>query len=211
MSLQFVSEGEVFTVRTYKVFGEYAWANTYEIAAREEAESNSQAFWIDIADRFIALEREFHLSTVLFDRVVISTYIPDGQPYNPVSFTAFPYSVPGLANPTSDLLPADACLYVRRNALFGRDGRLFYRGCLHEAFAESGFPRHTITAQRQSQIQGAFDSWYTGFRNNTVFDIVLASGVPVPTSVRIVTDFVVERRIVYKKPKNRYFDRVRNP
>jgi len=210
MTLQFVSAGEVFTVRTYKTFGQYAWANTYEIAAREDAESNNQAFWLDIADRFIALEREFHLSTVLFDRVVISTYVPDGLPYDPVTFTSFPYSVLGNANPTSDLLPADACLYVRRNALFGRDGRLFYRGCLHEAFVESGFPRHTITAARQTQIQGAFNAWYTSFRTETVFDAVLARGVPVPTNVRVVTDFIVERRIVYKKPKNRYFDRERN-
>jgi hypothetical protein len=210
MSLQFVADGEVFTVRTYKRTGDFAWANTYEIRAREDAESNNQAFWQNIADRFIALEREFHLNTVLFDRVVISTYIPDGQPYNPVTFTSFPYAVLGLAGLTADQLPADACLYVRRNALFGRDGRLLYRGCLHEGFAEGGFPRHTITTTRQGQIQGAFNSWYAAFRSNTVFDVVMASGVPVPTDIRVVTDFVVERRIVYKKPRNRYFDRVRN-
>jgi hypothetical protein len=127
-----------------------------------------------------------------------------------VTFTSFPYAVLGLAGVAADQLPADACLYVRRNALFGRDGRLLYRGCLHEGFAEGGFPRHTITAIRQGQIQGAFNSWYAAFRSNTVFNVVLAGGAPVPTDVRLVTDFVVERRIVYKKPRNRYFDRVRN-
>lgn len=209
MSLTFVSQGEVFTVRTYKVFGEYGWANTYEIAAREEAESNNLTFWQDIADRFVALEREFHLSFVQFDRVVISTYVPDGQPYNPLSFTAFPYNVNGLANPDSDILPAEACLYVKRDALFGRDGRLLYRGCLHETFTTSGFPRHTLLPARLTQIQGAFNSFYTSFTTGTPFDLVMASGAPLPTNLRPVIGFVVQPRIVYKKANNRYFDRVR--
>lgn len=211
MSLQFVNLGETFTVRTYKLTGDYAWANTYEITAREEAESNNQQFWRVVADLFVLLERSIHLTFVQIDRVVISTYVPDGQPYNPTSFLSFPSGIFGQVTPMEAVLPADACIYVRRDAVFGRDGRLLYRGCLHEGLVTGGFPRHSLEETWRSQVQGVFNNWYSAFRGQTVFDVTLVTGVPLPTSVREVVGFTVEPRIVYKKPRNRYFDRVRQP
>jgi hypothetical protein len=208
MPLQSVTTGEVFTVRVYKLFNQFRYANTYEIVAKTDANSTSEAYWKNVADRFVHLEKNFHLSFIQIDRVVISSYVPDGTPYNPTSFISIPYNTYGELNISgSDIVPANLCLVVRKNVVFGRDGRNFYRGVMTETQLVGGFPEATVSDAYRNAIQQHFNDWHTIFLNSTNFNICLASGKPNPTNVRIVTNFVVERRVTSKKVNNRYFKR----
>jgi len=132
MPIDAVQSGEIFTVRVYKQHAGFGWANTYEVQAAVEP-INSVTAIETMASAFVSLEQLIHLTPVTIDRVVVSTYIPDGQPYNPSSFTTIPVSLPGQRTVSGDFLPLELCLFVRRNGAVGRDGRLLYRGCLLEA------------------------------------------------------------------------------
>jgi len=207
MSLQNVSVGEVFTVRVYKLFNQYRYANTYEVVATEAASNTSEAYWYELAGRFQGLEAAMHLNFIKIDRVVISSYVPDGQPYNPETFISFPSAFFGQVNYSADIVPANMCVVVRKNVTFGRDGRNFYRGVMTENDLVGGFPEATLSPARRNDLQTLFSAWYTEFINNTPFRICLASGTPNATNVRQVIGFVVESRIASKKINNRYFKR----
>lgn len=207
MPLTSVSTGEVFTVRVYKVFNLFRYANTYEIVAQASETNSGEVFWRQVADRFASLESQMLLNFIQVDRIVISSYVPDGQPYNPNSFISLPYNVYGQTPIVGDIVPANMCMVVRKNVTYGRDGRNFYRGTMNEVDLVGGFPEGTLSDNRRNNIQNLFNTWYTDFVNNTIFRICLASGVPTPTNVRLVTDFVVERRVASKKVNNRYFKR----
>ena len=207
MPLQSVSQNEVFTVRVYKLYNQYRWANTYEIVALQDQADTGEVFWRQLADRFVALELSILFQPFQVDRVVISSYVPDGTPYNPTSFISLPYSTFGNRPADTEILPAQICMVVRKNVTYGRDGRNFYRGTVNEANMESGFPEARLNLQHLNAMQSIFSNWYTSFINNTIFRVCLASGVPNPTNVRVVTNFVVEPRVTAKKSNNRYFKR----
>jgi len=207
MPLQSVSANEVFTVRVYKLFNQYRWANTYEIVAVADQGNTGEVFWRQLADRFTTLEASILFNIIQVDRVVISSYVPDGQPYRPTSFISFPYAIFGNRPSDVEILPAEICMIVRKNVTYGRDGRNFYRGTINEQNLASNFPEARLNTAHLNAIQTIFDNWYTSFVNNTIFRLCLASGVPQPTDVRIVTNFVVEPRVTSKKSNNRYFKR----
>jgi len=83
MPLQSVSTNEVFTVRVYKLYNQYRWANTYEIVAVSDQQNTGETFWRQLADRFASLESSILFEPIQVDRIVISSYVPDGTPYNP--------------------------------------------------------------------------------------------------------------------------------
>jgi len=207
MPLQSVSTGEVFTVRVYKLFNQYRFANTYEIVAQQDESGTGEVFWVQIADRFVTLESQLLLNFIQVDRVVISSYAPDGLPYNPTSFISIPYNIFGQTPVVGDIVPANMCMVVRKNVTYGRDGRNFYRGTMNETDLVGGFPEGTLSPNRRNNIQNLFNNWYSDFVNNTIFRVCLASGIPNPTNVRVVTNFVVEARVTSKKINNRYFKR----
>jgi hypothetical protein len=207
MPLQSVSTNEVFTVRVYKLYNQYRWANTYEIVAVSDQQNTGETFWRQLADRFASLESSILFQPIQVDRIVISSYVPDGTPYNPTSFISLPYSIFGTRPADVEILPAEICMVVRKNVVYGRDGRNFYRGTINESNMVSGFPSATLNTQHLNAMQNIFSNWYTSFVNNTIFRVCLASGVPQPTDVRIVTNFVVEPRVTSKKSNNRYFKR----
>jgi hypothetical protein len=207
MPLQSVSTGEVFTVRVYKVFNQYRFANTYEIVAQSSEQNTGETFWNTIAGRFANLESQLVFPFIQIDRVVISSYAPDNQPYNPTSFISLPFNIFGTRQVSGDIAPANLCLVVRKNVTYGRDGRNFYRGNLLESDVVGGFPEASLSPTQKNFLQNLFSNWYTNFINDTIFRLCLASGAPNPTDVRIVTNLVVEGRIASKKINNRYFKR----
>jgi len=207
MPLQSVTAGEVFTVRVYKVFNQYRYANTYEIVAQSPEADTGELFWTNLAQRFAELESQLIFPFIQLDRIVISSYVPDGQPYNPTSFISIPFNLFGTRPIQGDIAPANLCLVVRKNVTFGRDGRNFYRGHLLEVNIQGGFPEATLTPAHKDYLQNYFSNWHTSFINNTTFRLCLASGTPQPADVRIVTNLVVEGRIASKKINNRYFKR----
>lgn len=206
MPVDDVQAGEIFTVRVYKTYFGYAWANTYEVQAVTEP-VNSITSIENLASAFVNLERNVHLGFITIDRVVISTYVQDGQPYNPTSFTSLPVSQSGARTGASEVLPLEMCLFVRRNAPTGRDGRLLYRGCLMESDMNAGGFRANLVPSTISGFQTIFATWLVSTFPGSEWNLVLASGPPGNPIVRQVTGFQVAEKIVMKKLSNRYYDR----
>jgi hypothetical protein len=207
MPLQSVTPGEVFTVRVYKAFNQFLWANTYEIVAVNDEPNAGEAFWQNIASKFVTLERLIHFNFIRIDRVVISSYVPDGTPYNPTSFISLPSGQFGDYPVSFEPVPASLCMLVRKNVTFGRDGRNLYRGTIREDDMVGSFPEATLSPTRRTNVQNVFNNFYTDFFTTTIFNVCMASGKPNPTNIRQVTNFVVEAKIVSKKTNNRYFKR----
>jgi hypothetical protein len=206
MPIDAVQSGEVFTVRTYKNFAGFGWANTYEVQAAVEPINSITAIEA-LASSFVSLEQQIHLIGVVIDRVVVSTYIPDGLPYNPSSFTTIPFSVQGQRLAPAEVLPLELALFVRRNAAVGRDGRLLYRGCLMETDMSAASFRPLLTSSAVNTFQTIFGTWLTTTFPNSQWNIVLARGRPNPTNVRQVVNLQVSEKIAVKKLNNRYYDR----
>lgn len=206
--LDVINESEVLTVRVYKVFQQVAWANTYEVQALQEITNTATALE-DLANKLVNLERPLHAGFVTFDRVVVSTWVPDGQPYNPLSFTSFPLQGQGTRNVPTPLEPLTQCLYVRRNTILGRDGRLLYRGCLSAQWMSSGVPEQVISSSELSNIQSIINNWTTSNPLLPSFRLVLARRVGNSIEVRPVVSLVAMPKVVTKKFNNRYYDRVR--
>jgi len=206
MPIDAVQAGEIFTVRVYKTYSGYGWANTYEVQSVTEP-TNSITAIESMASAFVNLERNLHLLAVTIDRVVVSTYIPDGAPYNPSSFTTIPVSQGGLRNVGGDFLPLELALFVRRNAPVGRDGRLLYRGCLTENDMVANTFRPFITSSTQTSFQTILGTWFTTTFPQAAWNLVMASGRPNPTNIRQIIGLQVSEKIAVKKLNNRYFDR----
>lgn len=68
----------------------------------------------------------------VLDRIVSGTWVPDGQPYDPNTFVSSSFGFPGEYAPSSGLdslaLPYSIAMLIRRNAQFGRPGKIYYRG-----------------------------------------------------------------------------------
>jgi len=206
MTLRNISEGTVITARVYKQHVGYRWANNYEIMSMGDVPDPEFALQA-LSDRLVALERGLHLNVVMIDRVTISTYAPDSQPYNPDTLASFPYNQLGQRAVSGDILPLEACLFIRRSVGLGRDGRLFYRGCLGEIdVATTGMRMGLMTAAINS-FNNALSNWSQQGALGQNWRFVMASGNPTPTNVRIVLGLSVVDRVVFKKVNNRYFRR----
>jgi len=206
MPIDNVQSGEIFTVRVYKQYVGFSWANTYEVQASSEP-INSITAIESVASSIVSLEQQLHISGVIVDRVVISTYVQDGQPYNPSSFTTIPVSLPGQRFPYTDVLPLEMALFVRRNSPTGRDGRLLYRGCLLEGDMSASAFRPLITQNAVNEFQSILATWFNTTFPSQQWNMVMASGSPGSLSVRQITGFQVSERMVVKKLNNRYYDR----
>jgi len=206
MTLANIQQGNVLTIRVFKQFAGYAWANNYEVEAIQDI-SNPAVSLEALVTRIVNLERPLHVSSVIIDRVTVSTYVPDSLPYNPNTLATFPFSVFCTRQFTTEALPLEMCLFVRRNVVLGRDGRLLYRGCLSEGDVTERGLRPVLTDTAISTFQSIINSWAsTGLGNE--FRLVMASGVPTPTNVRTVTSLQVSEKVVIKKYNNRYFRRI---
>jgi len=205
MTLANITQGTVLTVRVFKQYVGYGWANNYEVEAVQDI-TNVAVSLEALVTRLVALERPLHLTAVIIDRVTVSTYVPDSLPYNPNTLATFPISTSGTRTATGEVLPLELCLFVRRNVVLGRDGRLLYRGCLTETDMAATAFRPLLTTSAVGALQGIINSWAaTGLGNE--FRLVMASGVPTPTNVRPVASLQVSEKIVVKKYNNRYFRR----
>jgi hypothetical protein len=205
MTLRNIAQGEVVTVRIYKQFGGYLWANNYEVAATTNVPDPVVSLQ-ELADRLVTLERNIHLRGVFIDRVTISSYAPDSQPYDPDTLATFPYTLEGVRNYNGEAVPLELCLFVRRNTNFGRDGRLLYRGCLSEGDITAPSFRSLLTSAARSSFQSILDTWQQQ-GPGSVWVLVMASGTPNPTSIRRVISLQASEKVVVKKFNNRYFRR----
>jgi hypothetical protein len=205
MTLRNIAQGEVVTVRIYKQYVGFSWANNYEVQATTNVNDPAQSL-ADMVDRLVVLERLLHLQAVIIDRATVSSYAPDSQPYDPDTLTTFPYSLSGQRTSAGEVLPLELCLFVRRNVNFGRDGRLLYRGCLTENDMSATAFRPLLTSSTVNSIQSAINNWYQQGIGSE-WRLVMASGNPQPTSIRTIVGLQVSEKITVKKVNNRYFRR----
>jgi hypothetical protein len=202
MPINSIAQGEVFTVRIYKRLEGQEWANSYEVQATDN--SSDPAISIgNLRNWLVGLERSIHLTDVFFDRITISTYQPDSQPYDPTRFTSFPIFEQGQRARSGDALSLAICLFVRREPGFGRAGKLLYRGALQEADV-AGYRSGLLTASANS-LQNAINTAWSA--RPQFWRLVMASGTPTPQDVREVLNLRVSALTVVKKLDNRYFDR----
>jgi hypothetical protein len=202
MPINSIAQDEVFTVRIYKRLEGQEWANSYEVQAAV-ASSDPTIMIGNLQNWLIGLERSIHLADVFFDRITISTYQPDSQPYDPTRFVSLPIFQQGQRARSGDALTLAICLFVRREVRFGRSGKLLYRGVLQEGDV-AGYRSGLLTASinsLQNTINTAWSARPASWR------LVLASGTPTPTDVREVVNLGVSAFTTVKKLDNRYFDR----
>jgi hypothetical protein len=175
--------------------------NRSEVVARLNALKNA----------FVALERGLLGTPYVLDRVIISTYVPDGVPYNPYTFVSFPVNLFGVYNTLSNLiLPLQLCTVIKRSVAFGRQGTLLFRGIVNSNDSDTTGGGTVIRGTRLNAITTALNTFLNAVRQQG-FDLVMARGqdsVEVGT-LRRVTGFEVKPNMTYKKLNNRYFDRLR--
>jgi hypothetical protein len=206
MTVTNITNGELFTVRIYKAFGPLQWANNYEFRARQDVQFAQTAI-IDLVTQLINLERPLYPGYVRLDRAVVSTYQPDSRPYNPDTFTTIPINLEGTNTFSSDPMPIEYCIFVRRVTASGRPGKLLYRGALQESDVAVRGLRAVITDARVGQFQTRFSQWYAAFISSQVpFELVMIGGDE-NINVRVVQGLTVVERVVLKQFGNAYFDR----
>ncbi len=213
--LNTLDSDEVLTVRTYKTVpnAQIAWANTYEVVVVDPTEdpAESSARLETLKNEFVQAERGLLNSLFLFDRIVISTYVPDGVPYDPFSFVSYTVSLPGLyTTGNNPPLPLQLCTLIKRIPRFGRQGSILYRAAVGAPDANVTPSGTTIVARRVNEIQALYNSLLTGI-TNAGFRLVMASGRETVdfSTLRRVTALEVKREMTFKKLNNRYFDKTR--
>ena len=206
MTVTNITNGELFTVRVYKAFGALFWANNYEFRSTQDVPFAQTAI-IDLVNQLVALERPLYPNYIRLDRAVVSTYQPDSRPYNPDTFTTIPINLDGTATFTSDAMPIEYCIFVRRVTASGRPGKLLYRGALQESDVGTRGLRAVIIDARVSVFQTRFSQWYASFLSSQVpFELVMIGGNE-NVNVRVVQGLTVVERVVLKQFGNAYFDR----
>jgi len=125
----------VYTVQVIQVApspgDDYVWLNRHEVTADPGLLGDADRLNA-IATAFAVYHANILLQGFRVDRIVISTYGPD-LPWPP-GFASIPGPWGGQrSNVGSEPLPLEAVLFVRRNVVRGRDGKLFLRGALTAA------------------------------------------------------------------------------
>jgi hypothetical protein len=206
MTVTNITNGELFTVRVYKNFGALLWANNYEFRATQDVPFAQTAI-IDLVNQLTNLERPLYPNYIRLDRAVVSTYQPDSRPYNPETFTTLSINLPGTATFSSDAMPIEYCIFVRRVTASGRPGKLLYRGALQESDVGTLGLRAVISASRVNALQTQFSQWYASFLSGQIpFELVMIGGQE-NINVRVVQGLAVVERVVLKQFGNAYFDR----
>lgn len=216
-SVNLWSTGDVFSVRIYKYIAgrpDLKWANSYELrAVDEDVAAGSAEVAANVVRSLIDWEQRFHLSDVVFDRGVFSSYVPDGQPYNPASFlTVTDGTSRGAISAGSGGLGLQVCLLVRKDVLFGRTGRNLYRRALREVDVNAVGGDFALEPEAAGNISTLLNSGSPEspslLANLTAYglQLVLAKGAPSPDNVRSVLGFTVAG-VSVKAYNNRYFDR----
>lgn len=215
-TLENLEIGEPITVRVYKTVpnAPIAWANTYEVLSRLAVTDAQGAVsnLMNLVNIIVAFERSLLNAAYIIDRVVCSTYVPDGAPYNPFSFATYAVNqAGGYVTPGNPLLPLQLCTLVKRDVAFGRLGNLLYRGIVAANDATITSSGTVINQGRLEQIQNALAN-FMGNLYNAGFDLAMVRGrQTVETqTLRLVTSLSVKQDMRFKKLNNRYFDKVRN-
>jgi hypothetical protein len=129
--------GEAFTFRVVKshtLNPSLKWENLYEVRNRTAA---VPADLVTAGMDVVAFEQALHYDFVQFETLTVSTWVPDGVPYNPDSFVTVPIGSTGERTLGSDPVSLVHCLRAQMQVESGRMGFRLYRGCLAEGEIQS--------------------------------------------------------------------------
>lgn len=164
--------GDLFTFRVRKYLStnpDNSWINSYEFVATA---AGGEAELLLLGTALVNFEIEIHTEVVVFDALLISTWVPDSVPYDPTSFISSPLTgVGGRAIGVEDILGLSNCMDVRRFAATGRYGHIFYRGTLFETDVEA--PAGKTTLVDRPGTQGRVDAALTA---STLGDFLQGGG-----------------------------------
>lgn len=123
-----------FTVRTFKAWQTrdvaLSWVNNYELSFDGSSEGLADS---GAVEAIVAAERAIHLPYVQFLQATVSTWVPDGKPYDPTTFVTVPLEGEGARlRPGEEPMADTITFYMRRTVRTGRTGKMFYRGVLTE-------------------------------------------------------------------------------
>jgi hypothetical protein len=208
-----LNQGDVITMRVYKSLASnplLEWANTYEFALFGTAPGyeDLNAF----ATAIVGAEALMHLSDVVYSRVVTSSWVADGEPYNPASFVVTEMGgLNGIRPQSSDPLPLSSCFQVKRNVSFGRSGRSLYRRVLQESDVEAPAGSQVIRNQDLpfyvTLVEAVQLAMFSAASLNGFQHVMAARYGNDPTiRVREVTGLQAVKPVSIKKTNNRYFD-----
>lgn len=190
------------------------WANTHELNG---VGITGDAF-VDpvlVADALAAFHQKLLLPGFLVESVVLSSFAPDGSPYNPDTFFSRTYMLRGsrvpaeAPNPVTTALPIVNTLMVKKLVESGREGTMLLRGFLSEGDVQSdaltGAVTLTEAASIATVIQSAWTALEEGFDGAVVMALLGGTGSS-PTTTRVVSGLRV-KSVSSKKLNNKYFDK----
>lgn len=208
-----IQGGEILTLRIYKRLSTnptIEWANTYEFVSVGQEQTEAQLR--GLALQYAVEEALLHLEDVVYTRAVLSSWIPDGQPYNPNSFLVVDLAgVDGARAPGTDPLPLQMCFQVKRDVSFGRAGRSLYRRVLTEADVNAPAGSPVIRDQDVLFYTAAVEALWLAHSTaaasaNMRQALVSNSGEPNNQYIREVNGLGAVRSVTVKKFNNRYYD-----
>lgn len=214
--LDFIT-GDVFSFRvvmTQPAIRPVFWSNTWEAVATDTGDESAL---IGLGTALADFHKALFNGNFSIDRVVISTWVPDGQPYNPSTFTVLTVGAPGTMTRSGGVvqLPINECLHVRRVVPSGRNGILLLRGYLDTSNTTDSAGIATLTSLSATQtaidtaVTGAgLDDYLTGGASPNLKLATVAShdAFHLPEDVRQIQALTVAG-ITSKKLNNRFFNR----
>lgn len=160
MSVLAFDDGDLFIFRVIKGLStnpENKWVNSYEFQADE---TGTPGVLVGLATALVSYEAALHATSVVFDRVIVSTWEADSKPYDPASFMSIPLTQTGVRPITSEEVePLGMAWRVNRQCNSGRFGNLFYRGALFEnqVLSPAGIPVLENAAEMEGILGDALD------------------------------------------------------
>lgn len=193
MSVSSFAINDLFTIRIIKSHvnnPDRKWTNTYEFQA---VAGGDEADLLLAGLSVVQFESGMAFPVVKFERLLISTWVPDSKPYNPEAFISSALSNFGTFPGAGELVALNQTLSVARVASFGRFGHIFYRGFLSESAVHAPAGKSTLVdrAAVQASIDATMTSaeldLYVGAAPSGSMRMVLVGGSP--TQVRPVIGF----------------------
>lgn len=199
-------DAQGFIVRIYKYLAtnpSLMWANSYELISTSDLGPGAGD---NIVTALLNFEAAIHLDDVRFDRAVLSTYVADGEPYDPESFIVYPSSLEGeVSTVGKDPRSLNDCLFVRRVVASGRTGKIFYRRCLtdEDITSPAGSIQLADTSPVWDTVATAFSTYLFDYTNGSEdFRLCL---IALGQQVRNIAGFAAAGARV-RQYNNRWFD-----
>jgi len=125
------------------------------------------------ADDFAAALADKALSNVVIDRIVISTWQPDSDPYDPEAVRTVSYGLPGLrgflaSEPTDDTL----AYFIRKNVNSGRSGKFYLRGWMLVSDLTAGSGAWALSSLVEEDFADNVDQFFNLLTNTNSIALI---------------------------------------